>query len=175
MKLKIMSLVVAAGIFLMACHTTYKSTSDNAAYNVTVPAGIRSNFAIAYPDATNVVWNTYDPNNVPIDWDLAGWNTLGPNAYTVTFNMGNDQYYAWYDSNGDLVGTATAVTDYTRLPYAVSDMIHSKYNGYNIDWVGREIVKSKTAYEIKLSQGDQKVKLLVDNNGNVLKEKTVTK
>jgi hypothetical protein len=28
------------------------------------------------------------------------------------------------------------------------------------------------AYEIKLKNGDNKVKLLVDENGNVLKEKT---
>jgi len=172
MKVKIMSLVAAAGIFLASCGTTYQSTSDNAAYNVTVPTNIRSNFAIAYPDATSVVWNTYDVNNVPIDWELTGWNTLGSDAYAVTFNMGSDQYYGWYDAQGNLIGTATAVTDYTRVPHVVTDMIHQKYAGYTIDWVGREIVGSKTNYEMKLSQGDNKTKLLVDSNGNVLKEKT---
>ena len=172
MKLKIMSLAAAAGIFLASCGTTYQSTSDNAAYNVNVPTNIRSSFAIAYPDATSVVWNNYDVNNVPIDWEMTGWNSLGSNAYTVTFNMGNDQYYGWYDANGNLIGTATVVTDYTRMPYVVTSMLHDKYAGYTIDWVGREIVGSKTNYEVKLSQGDNKIKLLVDNNGNVLKEKT---
>ena len=171
MKLKILSLVAAAGIFLASCGTTYQSTSDNAAYNVNVPTNIRSGFAVAYPDATSVVWNAYDINNVPIDWELTGWNTLSNNAYAVTFNMGNDQYYAWYDANGDLIGTATVVTDYTKVPYAVTNMLHDKYSAYNIDWVGREIVGSKANYEVKLSQGDNKVKLLVDSNGNVLKEK----
>lgn len=172
MKLKILSLVAAAGIFFASCGTTYRSTSDNAAYNVNVPAHIRSDFAIAYPNATNVVWNSYDMNNVPIDWDLAGWNTLGNEAYAVTFNMGNDQYYAWYDANGNLIGTTTVVTDYSKVPYAVTNMLHEKYSGYNIDWIGREIAGSKTNYEVKLSQGDNKLKLLVDSNGNVLKEKT---
>jgi len=172
MKLKILSLVAAAGLFLASCGTTYKSTSDNAAYNVTVPSNIRSSFVVAYPDATNVVWNAYDMNNVPIDWDLSGWNTLSNNAYAVTFNMGSDQYYAWYDANGNLIGTATAVSDYTKVPYVVTNMIHDKYSGYNIDWIGREIVGSKANYEVRLSQGDNKVKLLVDSNGNVLKEKT---
>lgn len=172
MKLKILSLVVAAGIFFASCGTTYHSTSDNAAYNVNVPTGIRSNFAIAYPDATNVVWNSYDVNNVPVDWELTGWNTLGSDAYAVTFNMGSDTYYGWYDANGNLIGTATVVSDYTKVPYVVTNMLHDKYNGYNIDWVGREIVGSKTNYEVKLSQGDNKIKLLVDSNGNVLKEKT---
>jgi hypothetical protein len=171
MKLKILSLVVAAGIFFTSCHTAYKSTTDNAAYNVNVPSNVRSNFAIAYPDATNVVWNSYDVNNVPIDWDLSGWNTPGAGAYAVTFNMGNDEYYGWYDANGNLIGTATVVSDYTKVPYVVTDMIHNKYNGYNIDWAGREISGSKSNYELKLSQGDKKIKLLVDSNGNVLKEK----
>jgi len=171
MKRKILSLVAASAIFFASCGTTYKSTSDNAAYNVNVPTNVRSNFAIAYPDATSVVWNTYDANNVPIDWDLSGWNTLGSDAYAVTFNMGSDQYYAWYDANGNLIGTTTVVSDYTKVPYAVTNMIHDKYAGYNIDWVGREIVGSKTNYEERLSQGDNKVKLLVDSNGNVIKQK----
>jgi hypothetical protein len=139
---------------------------------VTVPTNIRSNFAIAYPDATSVVWNSYDISNVPVDWELTGWNTLDKNAYAVTFNMGNDQYYGWYDANGNLIGTATVVTDYTKMPYVVTNMLHDKYTGYNIDWVGREIVGSKANFEVKLSQGDNKVQLLVDSNGNVLKEKT---
>lgn len=166
-----MSLVAAAGIFLASCGTTYQSTSDNAAYNVNVPQNIRSSFIVSYPDATSVVWNAYDVTTVPIDWEMTGWNTLGSDAYTVTFNMGNDEYYAWYDANGNLIGTATVVTDYTRLPYVVSNMLHDKYAGYSIDWAGREIVGSKTNYELKLSQGDNKIKLLVDSDGNVLKEK----
>jgi hypothetical protein len=171
MKSKIMSLIAAAGLFLVSCSTSYNSTSDSAAYNVNVPTGIRSNFAIAYPDATNVVWNSYDVNNVPIDWDLTGWNTLGANDYAVTFNMGSDQYYSWYNANGNLIGTAVMVSDYTQLPSAVNNVIHDKYSGYTIDRIDREIVGSKTAYELKLSQGDNKVKLVVDSDGNVLKEK----
>lgn len=172
MKFKILSLVATAGIFLASCGTTYNTTSDNAAYNVNVPTGVRSSFVISYPDATNVVWNAYDINNVPVDWELTGWNTLGSDAYSVTFDMGGDKYYGWYDANGNLIGTATVVTDYTKMPYVVTNMLHDKYSGYTIDWVGREIVGSKTNYEVKLSQGDTKVKLLVDSDGNVLKEKT---
>lgn len=171
MKRKFLSLVAAAGILFSSCGTTYQSTSDNAAYNVTVPTNIRSNFTIAYPDATAVVWNAYDVNTVPIDWELSGWNALGSDAYAVTFNMGSDQYYAWYDANGNLVGTTTVVSDYSKMPYAISTMLNDKYNGYTIDKVDREISGSKTNYEINLSQGDNKIKLLVDSNGNVLKEK----
>lgn len=171
MKLRIMSLVVATGLLLASCTTSYNTTTDNAAYNVTVPTGIRSSFAVSYPDATNVVWNSFDMNAVPIDWELTGWNALDANDYAVTFNMGTDQYYAWYDADGSLIGTAYTVSDLTKLPYAVTTMLRDKYKDYTIDRVDREIVGSKTAYEVKLSQGDNKIKLLVDSNGAILKEK----
>ena len=172
MKLKIISLVVAAGVFFASCSTSYNTTTDNAAYHVDVPMKIRSGFAIAYPDATNVVWNRYDVNSIPIDWELAEWTALDVDDYAVTFNMGSDQYYAWYDSDGTLIGTAYTITDHTRLPYAVSSMISDKYKGYTIDKIDTEISGSKTAYEIKLTQGESKIKLLVDANGNIIKEKT---
>ena len=172
MKLKFLSLVAAAALFTASCGTTYTSTSDNAAYNVTVPADIRSSFAVAYPDATTVVWNKYDATTVPIDWEMTGWTVLDANDYAVTFNMGNDQYYAWYDSDGTLVGTAYSITDYTRLPYAVNQMLADKYKGYSIETVQRESFKNQTAYEVKLKGvDDSKIKLLVDASGNILKEK----
>jgi hypothetical protein len=173
MKVKIISLVAAASLFFASCTTSYNSTTDNAAYNVNVPAGIRSDFAIAYPDATNVVWNAYDANSVPIDWELTGWNTLDASDYAVNFNMGGTNYYGWYDSDGNLVGTAYLVSDYTKLPGAVNTLLQDRYGSYTIETVQREMWGSKTAYEIKLKGGDDsKLKLLVDSNGMVLKEKT---
>lgn len=171
MKLKIMSLVAAASL-LFSCGTTYKSTSDNAAYNVTVPTGIRSNFAVQYPDAKNIVWNRFDVNTVPIDWEMTGWTALDAEDYTVGFNMGTDKYYAWYDGNGNtMIGSAFAITDYSQLPYAVNSLVQNSYKGYSIESVQRESWKSQTGYELKLVNGDSKVKLLVDSNGNILKEK----
>lgn len=173
MKLKIMSLVAAIALLATSCGTTYTSTSDNAAYNVNVPIGIRSNFAVAYPDATDVVWNSYNPVTTPIDWELAGWQALDTDDFTVTFNMGNDVYHAFYDSDGTLVGTTYEITDYTRLPYSVHTMLQERYKGFTIHSVQRENVGTRTAYEVKLKndQDDAKVKLLVDANGNILKEK----
>jgi hypothetical protein len=173
MKWKIMSLVAIAALCLTACSTSYNSTTDNAAYNVNVPMGVRSDFAVAYPDATDVVWNVYDMNAVPIDWELTDWTPLDANDYAVTFTMGNDRYYSWYDSDGNLVGTVYAVTDYTRLPSAVSSLVRSKYDAYSIESVQREVKGSKAAYEIRLKAADDsRIKLLVDSDGNILKEKT---
>jgi hypothetical protein len=172
MKLKIMSLVAAAGLFFASCGTTYQSTSDNAAYNVTVSEGIRSNFYASYPDATNIVWNHYDAAQVPIDWEMTGWTVLDNDDYAVTFNMGGNNYYAWYDSNGNLIGSTYAISDYSKLPYAVNSLLQTNYKDYTIEAVQREMWGSKTAYELKLKgQGDSKIKLLVDSNGTILKEK----
>lgn len=164
-----MSLIAMVGL-LVSCGTTYTSTSNNAAYNVTVPSGIQANFAAQYPDATNIVWNSYDANNVPIDWQMTEWSALDADDFVVTFNVGSNQYYGWYDNTGRLVGSAYAITDYSTLPYSVNRLLTDKYKDYTIESAQREMSGTQTAYEVKLKSGDNKVKLLVDSNGNVLKE-----
>lgn len=172
MKLKFLSLVAAAALMISACGHTYTSTSDNAAYRVTVPDNIRNSFAVAYPDATVIVWDRYDDAAVPIDWEMTGWPVLNTDAYVVSYKVGSDQYYSWYDASGNFVGTAYAISDYSRLPYAVNQLLADKYKGYTIETVQRETYKNQAAYEIKMKAiDDTKIKLLVDANGNVLKEK----
>ncbi len=171
MKFKILSLAVAAALMVSSCGTTYKTTSDNAAYNVNVPANIRGDFAVQYPGATNIAWNKYDATTVPIDWELTDWTVLDADDYAVTFDMGTNKYNAWYDNNGILVGNSFAITDYSKLPYAVNTMVQNNYKGYTIESAQRESWKTQMAYELKLMNGDSKIKLLIDANGNVLKEK----
>jgi len=168
MKVKLLSLVLATILFV-SCGTTYTSTTSNAAYGL--PANIRSNFTALYPDATNVTYTHYDAATVPIDWELAGWTALDAEDYVVTFDMGGRKYNTWYDSNGAWVGTATAV-NYTMLPSAISSLLQTKYTSYSIESVQKETWKDQTAYELKLKGiDDSKIKLLVDANGNILKEK----
>ena len=169
----ILSLAVAAGILFASCGPTVRTTTtDNAAYNVTVPQGIRSSFAISYPDATNVVWNRYDAATVPIDWELTDWTVLDSDDYVVTFDIGSTRYHGYYDANGNLVGTAYTVSDYSKLPYAVNSFIQNNYKDYELDSVEKEMWKSQEAYEIKLKKGEEKIKILVDPSGRVLKQKT---
>jgi hypothetical protein len=118
------------------------------------------------------VWDRYDDAAVPIDWEMTGWPAMSSDDYVVSFKVGDDQYYSWYDADGTLVGTAYAISDYTKLPYAVNQLLADKYKAYTIETVQREIYKSQAAYEIKMKGvDDSKIKLLVDANGNVLKEK----
>lgn len=173
MKLKIFALATITS-FLFACSSTYKttSTSQNAAYSV--PTGIKTTFATQYPTATSVTWGAYDANVVPIEWDLTGWPALTSSDYMVTYNVGPDRFYSWYDANGNWVGTTYALANNSILPSAVMNTINTQFNGYTVDKVQKENWKDQTAYEIKLTQGTNLLKLLVDQNGNIIKQKTKT-
>ena len=173
MKLKI--LILAASIALFAsCGPSYRVT-DTSTVGIDVPVVVKKTFTTAYPTATGVVWSAYDVSTLPIDWDLTGWPAMDQSDYVVTFNMNNDKYYAYYDVNGDWIGTAYVITDYKSLPSGINTMISDKYPGYTITTVGRVMQKDRIAYEIQMKNGNSKAKLLVDENGNIIKQKTVTK
>jgi hypothetical protein len=169
MKLKNF-LVVGAIALLAACETPYRATDTT----LVVPTETQTVFTTQYPGATNVVWTNYDVNMVPIDWELAGWTAIDDDDYLVRFDMDNEKYYAWYDSDGNWIGTAYVVADYKSLPASVHTTLGSQFPSYTISSVNREFHKDRVAYEIEMKNGDSKVKLLVDANGNIIKQKTKT-
>lgn len=170
MKFKFLSLLLASGLLFSCSSTRYDSSSSNSAYNV--PVGVSTSFTSQYPTATNVVWAPYDVNVVPIDWELNGWAPLTSNDYMVRYDIANDHYYSFYDSDGNWVGSAYALTDYKTLPTSLSAWVQNRYPGYSIESVQDVTWKDNQAYQVKLKDNaDHKVKLLVDMNGNVLKEK----
>jgi hypothetical protein len=170
MKLKIISLVAATVVLLSCGPSRYNNSSSNTAYRA--PRVIVTSFETRYPDATDVVWSNYDPAvTTPVDWDLNDWSVLNSGDYVARFNVGKDQYYAWYDASGNWIGSTYAIGDYSMLPPSVSTVLRDKYNGYNIESVHKEMWKDRNAYEIKLRNGDAKVKMLVDVNGNIIKQK----
>ncbi len=168
MKLKSL-LAVAALATLAACETTYQATDTGL---VVAPAGTQRIFVEQYPNSSNVVWSRYDPNVVVInDWDMTGWQVLDADDYVVQFDMDNENYYAWYDSDGNWVGTAYVLKDYTRLPSLVSTAVTTKYPTYTMTSVNREHYKDMILYEITMKSGETKRVLLVDANGTIVKEK----
>ena len=167
MKLKIFIAVAVIGLFT-ACSSTYRATDTG----VVISTDASKAFDLQYPTATNVVWSSYDPNVVILnDWDLAGWTVIDADDYVVQFDMDNEKYYAWYDTNGEWIGTAYVVNDFTTLPGMVRSTIDTKYPGYTISKVNKEFHKDRIAYEIVLKDGDTKQVLLMDLNGIVLKSK----
>jgi hypothetical protein len=185
MKLKNIFTVVAAIAVFAACNPSYKatdktgSTSDSTSVSatspgtVTAPPVIVTAFTTQYPTASNVVWVNYDTQTeIPIEWDMTGWATLDKDDYLVRFDMDNENYYAWYDSDGTWVGSAYVLKDITQLPEAVNKVITDKYAGYTVKSVNREFQKDRVAYEVELTKTDGKAKILVDSNGTIIKEKT---
>ena len=161
---------------LTACKAPYKATdtgTSKSGTTVVVPAGTQTAFTTQYPGAINVVWSKYDAQvAVPIDWELAGWTAIDADDFLVRFDHENENYHAWYDSDGNWIGSAVVVKDYTQLPAPVNTTVTSKYPGYSITSVNKEIQKDRVAYEIELNKDNTKAKLLVDANGNIIKEKT---
>lgn len=154
--------------------TDTMATNRPSATGVNVPPGIQSSFTTQYPTATSVVWSNYDAlADAPIDWEMAGWAIMDTSDYVVQFTMDNENYYAWYDSDGNWIGSTYNLSDHAKLPSAAHTAIKNKYADYTITDVDVEMTKdNKTAYEVKLKKADDsRVKLLVDADGNILKEK----
>jgi hypothetical protein len=169
MKLK-QIIAVAALSLLVACETPYRATDTTI---VVAPDGTQTEFVTRYPGASNVVWSHYDNTMVvPVDWELAGWTVLDESDYTVRFLMDDEDYYAFYDENGEWIGTAYVVRDHSTMPSAINTMLSSNYPAYTISSVNRQFQVDRTAYEIELKNSNTKVKLLVDANGNIIKQKT---
>ncbi|MBC7946575.1 MAG: PepSY-like domain-containing protein [Chitinophagaceae bacterium] len=139
---------------------------------VVVPEATRTSFAAKYPQAADVSWSYhYDTDNMPIDWELAGWPTLDTSYYVATFDQGSDDYWVWYDDNGDWFATVTEVSDHASLPAAVNKTVKSQFAGYTIVSIDKENDKNRTAYEIQMENGEDKMKALIAENGQVLKKK----
>lgn len=167
MKLKSFIAVAVIALFT-ACSSTYRATDTG----VVISTDATRAFDLQYPNATNVVWSSYDANVVILnDWDMAGWTVIDADDYVVHFDMDNEKYYAWYDSNGEWIGSAYVVNDFSTLPDMVRSTINLKYPGYTISSVNKEIHKDKIAYEVVLKDGDTKQIALIDLNGMVLKSK----
>ena len=167
MKLKIFIAMAVIALFT-ACSSTYRATDSG----VVISTDATKAFDLQYPTATNVVWSSYDPNVVILnDWELAGWTVIDADDYVVQFDMDNEKYHAWYDSNGEWIGSAIVVNDYTTLPTMVRDAINTKYPGYTISSVNKEFHKDRVAYEVVLRDGDTRQVALIDLNGIVIKSK----
>jgi hypothetical protein len=161
-------LAVAVIAAFTACSTTYRATDTG----MVISTEATRAFDLQYPTATNVVWSSYDPNTVIIhEWDLADWAVMDENDYVVQFDMDGERYYSWYDSNGEWVGSAYVINDFTRLPVAVSATIERKFPGYTVTHVSKEFYKDRSAYEVVVKNEDRKYTALIDMDGTLIKSK----
>ncbi len=138
--------------------------------DVIVPEPIKTSFQSKYPAVSNEVWSRYEPIET-FDWEWAGWPVLDTSDYMVRFNQDGSEYWVWYDAD-EWVGTISPVTDFAGLPSAVNKTIQSTFPDYTIVSVDKESDNDRTAYEVELEKGNEKVKALIGENGTVYKKKT---
>ncbi len=176
--MKMFNLIVGAGILLLATSgstmANYKPAISSTDTIITPPANISASFNTRYPKASNVKWYQYNSTTIPIEWDLTGWPALSDRDFAVMYDMDSVNYYAWYDAQGNWVGSTNQMKDFAGLPAPVVKMLSAKYAGYTISDVHTETYKDLSAYQVELKRGNDKVKMVVDPNGNVLKQKTKT-
>ena len=154
--------------------TTNTTETKRTTRTVEVPVATRTSFEAKYPQAANVTWNYHEPDiivPIPIEWDWLNWPAIDSNDMVANFTVNNDDYWVWYDDSGDWIGTITEVSDYSGLPAAVNNTIKAQFPGYTIVSVDKENDKNRTAYEIKLENGEDKMKALIAENGQVMKKK----
>jgi hypothetical protein len=137
-----------------------------------VPEATRQAFHTKYPTATNVNWSRYAPYDL-IDWTWTGWPALDTSDYMVTYSDKGIEYRAWYDQSNNWVGTVYHLSDQKGLPEKVTAALNSHYSGYTVVSVTQENDKNRTAYEIKMEKDAERARILIDENGKILK-KTVT-
>jgi hypothetical protein len=139
---------------------------------VEVPEATRTSFEAKYPQAADVIWNYHEPVIVtPIAWEWTDWPVIDTNDYVANFKISEDDYWVWYDASGDWIATVAEVNDFSSLPAAVNNTIKTQFPGYTIKSVDKENDKNRTAYEIQMENGEDKMKALIAENGQVLKMK----
>jgi uncharacterized membrane protein YkoI len=84
--------------------------------------------------------------------------------------MDGTDYWAWYTSNGEWVGTVSTI-NVANVPSPVNQTLQNQFNGYNVVSVDKENDKRRTAYEVQMEKGEDKMKVLIDENGTILKKK----
>jgi hypothetical protein len=153
--------------------TANAKSSDASAANSQPPSAVEPVFSKQYPTAANAVWSQYDSlAAVPVDMRLSGWGKkLDPEDHMVKFDYEGETYYAWYDSNGKWIGSAYTMKDVSKLPAkvqtAVQNAIKTRYTGYDITQVNRELQTGKSLYEVQLTKGEKEVRMLVTPTGKI--------
>ena len=149
--------------------TTTPSEGANTT-TVVVPEKTKTSFETKYPKASNTVWKRYEPLET-VEWTWYEWPSMDTSDYMVTYNLDGSNYWTWYDEQGEWIGTVTNITDFTTLPSAVTKTLNSQFDGFTIKNVDKENDKNRTAYEIDLEKGTDKMKVLVSESGTVMKKK----
>ncbi len=185
MKKKLIGFTAIVMSVLMSCNNTDTQTADNDTVvvkektsevvtvykTVEVAPVVQTKFIERYPNASDVQWVRYQ--DVPVmdnDWNLSDWATADTMDYAAKYTIDKTSYWSWYTPQGDWISTVADIQT-SELPDAVNNTLKSQFSDYVITFVNKENYKSETAYKIKMEKGDDKMKVVIDENGKIMKQK----
>lgn len=117
-----------------------------------VPSVIINSFQKAFPDATDVEWETKGSD------------------YKVEFEGSGSKYdqSALYNKDGVMIRHKEDVAS-NSLPTKVMETIKKHYPKYIVDEAEKITEGSKTSFKIELKSGKEELKVTIDNDGNVVR------
>ena len=148
----------------MASENTTATTGTATITDADVPAEVKTTFTAKYPKAQSTTWTRYQP---VADDGL----DMNETYYYVRFNNDGSDYINWYNMKGEWVKTSTLVSNESDLPSPVNKYIKDNYSGYTVEEINKENDKDRDVYEIKLNKGDEKLKIKVTPQGEIVKMK----
>jgi hypothetical protein len=135
-------LIIAAVMVVVAATSAF-------AEGKSVSVKVKNQFANEFTAASNIAW------------------TAGSEFSKATFIMNDQRMEAYYDNEGELIGTSRATTlDF--LPAKATKKINEKYASYKTEEVIEfDNVKDGLSYYVSLSNDTQKVVLQVSAEGSI--------
>jgi hypothetical protein len=140
----------------------------NNADTIIIPENVRVSFQAKYPGAINAVWYKYQDMNDEYTDVYPGY--YDPSDFYVTYRWNNMDYVTWYSPTGEWVMTTNTINS-DKLPAPALQTLQQSYNGYTIVKVDEDVYNGGTRYDVKLRKGDEKLKVHLTADGQILKVK----
>lgn len=120
-------------------------------HDVTPTAVLQQKLAKDFPKAKDIDWET------------------GANIYEVEFEIGRDDYKAYYDTQGELLMYKVEISE-QKLPAIIKNAARSKYPDYHFEDIDKIVRGSETFYKMELERGNIEVKLTYKKDGTLVTE-----
>lgn len=136
--------LIAALMIIAVSATAFADENEKA-----VNTKVLSNFQTQFEGATNVHWKT------------------GDTYVKAAFVLNDQKMEAFYDADGELIGTSYAV-DYSKIPTRAAKVIAEKYAGYQVtETIEFDNEKDGLNYYVSVINPQSKIVLQVSSLGEV--------
>lgn len=117
-----------------------------------------------YPVAEiNQKFTTDFPSAKDIEWEKS--NTF----YEIEFEIGRDDYKAYYDMQGELVVYKCEISE-GDLPAVVRNAALTKYPNFKFEDIDKVVKGKDTFYNLELEKGKLEVKMTLKYDGTIIDE-----